>query len=189
MGRIEDAPDLIIAHVHSLTNSCKMCHFAHQFAHQFLHLHISLAFRSPHSSKVRSPIRKHFVNSLTNSLTNHSYHMRPQISHLTVLKFAHQFAPSGCSFDCTDPACHRNLASHIREIARKCDITSQQVAQLALKCQLILARKSSNKPLIPRNKLLNHTVLSSEMGCIINGSHRRCSRPYNRSCSFAHQFM
>ena len=83
MGRIEDALFLYIEH-----------HFAHQFAHQSGLLPYAPLERSPHSSKVRSPIRKHFVNSLTNSLTNHSYHMRPQISHLTVLKFAHQFAPS-----------------------------------------------------------------------------------------------
>ena len=44
-------------------------------------------------SPIRSPIHVICIISLTNSLTNlPSYHMRPQISHLTVLKFAHQFA-------------------------------------------------------------------------------------------------
>ena len=142
---------------------------------------------SNNRSPIRSPIchnLHHFAHQFAHQSS--SYHMRPQISHLTVLKFAHQFAPSGCSFDCTDPACHRNLASHIREIARKCDITSQQVAQLALKCQLILARKSSNKPLIPRNKLLNHTVLSSDMS---NGSHRRCSKPREIAHTYPGRFL
>ena len=92
-------------HMHSQIPHLTVLIFAHQFAKMCLisltnsltNLHLlpyTLTNKSPHSSKVRSPIRKHFVNSLTNSLTNHSYHMRPQISHLTVLKFAHQFAPS-----------------------------------------------------------------------------------------------
>ena len=46
-------------------------------------------------SPIRSPIHVKHIISLTNSLTNSiSYHIRSQISHLTVLNFAHQFATS-----------------------------------------------------------------------------------------------
>ena len=67
-------------HLHAALNLI-IAHQSHRFAHQFMLI---------------------CIFSLTNSLTNScSYHIRSQISHLTVLKFAHQFANIlNCSLDC-----------------------------------------------------------------------------------------
>ena len=86
---------------------------------------LMITFASTNRSPIRSPIHVRCVISLTNSLTNSPiYIYHPQISHLTVLKFAHQFAPSSV----------RRLTAILAHARAQTNVlcasyTSQQVAQ------------------------------------------------------------
>ena len=86
-----------------------------------------------HGSHLRCSISQ---TSLTNSLTNStSYHIRSQISHLTVLKFAHQFAPSSVRLDWTVSPMQYSLIQELRQFASK---PRSKAAQLAQPCDLIV---------------------------------------------------